>query len=64
MVKIKTFTSELRILHTMKELKELDERVNKFIEDNNIQKLISVNDTCTTDDNGGTIGIIRVVAYE
>jgi len=48
----------------MKELKELDERVNKFIEDNNIQKLISVNDTCTTDDNGGTIGIIRVVAYE
>lgn len=64
MVKVKTFTSEVKILHTMNELKELDSRVNRFIEDSHIQKVISVSDTCTTNDKGATIGIIRVIAYE
>jgi len=64
MIKVKTFTSEVKILHTMSELKELDERVNRFIEDNGIQKVISVSDTCTTNNSGATIGIIRVIAYE
>ena len=64
MVKVKSFTSEIKILHTMNELKELDIRVNRFIEDNGIQKVISVSDTCTTNDEGATIGIIRVIAYE
>jgi len=26
--------------------------------------VISVNDACTTDDTGATIGVIRVVTYE
>jgi hypothetical protein len=38
--------------------------VNKFIEDNKVQKIISVSDASTSDDNGATIGLIRVLAYE
>ena len=64
MVKVKTFATELKIFHTMKELHDLDQQVNEFIKNNNISKIVSVSDTCTTDDKGATIGIIRVVAYE
>lgn len=64
MVKVKTFTSEIKIFQTINELTQLDVQVNKFIVDNNIKKVISVSDTCTTDNSGATIGIIRVVAYE
>ena len=64
MAKVKTFATELKIFHTMKELDDLDRQVNEFVKENNINKLISVSDTCTTDDKGATIGVIRVVAYE
>jgi len=64
MVKVKTFTSEMKIFQTIRELSQLDDKVNKFIADNGIKKVISVSDTCTTDDNGATIGIIRTVCYE
>jgi hypothetical protein len=45
-------------------LEELDEMVNQFIEENHFNKIISVSDACTTDENGTTIGLIRVIAYE
>lgn len=64
MTKVKTFTSELKILHTMEELNDLDQQVNNFIDENNIKNVISVNDACTTDNTGATIGIIRAIAYE
>ena len=64
MAKVKTFATELKIFHTMKELDDLDRQVNEFIKNNNINRLISVSDTCTTDDKGATIGVIRVVAYQ
>lgn len=64
MVKVKTFATELKIFHTMKELYDLDDKVNQFVKDNNISKVVSVSDTCTTDDKGATIGVIRVIAYE
>ncbi len=64
MVKVKTFATELKIFHTMKELYDLDEKVNQFIKDYDISKIVSVSDTCTTDDKGTTIGVIRVIAYE
>ena len=64
MVRVKTFATELKIFHTMKELYDLDQQVNEFIKENNINKIISVSDTCTADDKGATIGLIRVVAYE
>ncbi len=63
-MKVKTFASPLKIFHARKELEELDRMVNKFIEANNVRKVISVSDTCTTDDSGATIGLIRVLAYE
>ena len=64
MVKVKTFATELKIFHTIKELQGLDDQVNQFIEENNIANVVSVSDTCTSDDKGATIGLIRVVAYE
>jgi hypothetical protein len=63
MVKVKTFTSELKIFQTIRELDELDEKVNKFFEENKVTRIVSVSDT-VTHDNGATIGIVRVVAYE
>lgn len=64
MVKVKTFTNELKIFRAINELNELDKKVNDFIKENNIKKVISVSDASTSDDTGATIGIIRVVAYE
>ncbi|MBI4286659.1 MAG: hypothetical protein HY670_12290 [Chloroflexi bacterium] len=64
MVKVKTFTSELKIFHTKSELDQLDEQVNKFIADNNVKKVLAVSNACTTDNTGATIGIIRTIAYE
>jgi hypothetical protein len=63
-VKVKTFASELKPFYTMRELEALDDQVNAFLEQNEIQSVVSVSDTCTTDDSGSTIGIIRVIAFE
>jgi hypothetical protein len=56
--------SALKIFHTFKELEALDEEVNRFIQEKSIDTIISVSDTCTTDETGATIGIIRAVAYK
>ena len=63
-MKVKTFASPLKIFQARKELEGLDDMVNKFIEENNVQRIVSVSDACTTDDTGASIGLIRVVAYE
>jgi hypothetical protein len=63
MIKVKTFTNELKVLHAMHELTELDDHVNSFIQDNNVKDVISVSDSCTSGD-GSTIGIIRVLTYK
>ncbi len=63
MIKVKTFTTEMKIFHARKELENLDQQVNRFISDNGITEVISVSDTCTTDDKGATMGIVRSVAY-
>lgn len=62
--KVKTFTTELKIFETMKELGSLDNQVNQFITENRVKKVISASDTATTDTSGATIGLIRVLAYE
>lgn len=64
MIKVKTFTNELKIFHTINELRQLDEQVNNFIKENRIKKIVSVSDSTTTDTTGATIGIMRVLAYE
>ena len=64
MVKVKTFTTELKIFHAAQELGDLDEQVNQFISGSGVVKVISVSDAATTDNTGATIGLIRTLAYE
>ena len=61
---VRTFATEVKIFQTMKELEALDEKVNRFILQNKVKRVISVSDTTTTDDTGATIGLVRVLAYE
>ena len=63
-IRVKTFTTELKIFQTMKELDTLDDHVNRFVVKNKVKKVLSVSDTATTDNTGATIGLIRTVAYE
>ena len=63
-VKVKTFTTEIRIFQTKKELETLDHLVNRFITEKGVKKVISVSDATTSDDTGATIGLIRVLTYE
>ncbi len=62
--KVKTFSTELKIFQTIKELETLDDKVNRFIAESKVKKVISVSDTTTTDNAGATIGVIRVLTYE
>ena len=63
MVRVKTFTSPLKIFQVHNELVALDKEVSDFLQANKIKKVVSVSDSTTSTD-GGTMGIIRVVAYE
>jgi hypothetical protein len=63
-IRVRTFTTELKIFETMKELDKLDDQVNRFVVKNKVKKVLSVSDTATTDNTGATIGLIRTVAYE
>lgn len=63
MVKVKTFTSPLKIFHVHNELISLDKEVNDFLQTNKVKKVVSVSDSTTCID-GGTMGVIRVLAYE
>ena len=63
MIKVKTFGEPLQPFKAQKELLELDERINRFIAENGIRKVISVSDS-TTSEEGSTCGLIRVLVYE
>jgi len=64
MIKVKSFTSQLKIFHTRHELDELDKEVSDFIASRGIRKVISISDSSTSGNSGETIGLIRVLAYE
>jgi hypothetical protein len=64
MIKVKSFTSEIKYFQAMRELNQIDEQVNHFLTEQRIKKVISVSDCCTTDNSGSTIGLIRVICYE
>lgn len=64
MIKVKTFTTVIKVFHTKEELDKLDDTVNQFIAENGISDVISVSDSCTTDNTGASIGLIRCVTYE
>ena len=63
MIKVKTFGEPLKPFKVHQELDELDARVNAFIVENRVSKVISLSDTATTED-GSTIGLIRTLVYE
>lgn len=63
MVKVKTFGSQFKIFHITQELDGLDKQVNDFIAENGVKKVISVSDATTTNVDGSTMGIIRVLTY-
>ncbi len=64
MIKVKSFTTQLKIFHTRHELDELDKEVSDFIASRGIRKVISISDSSTSGNSGETIGLIRVLAYE
>lgn len=64
MIRVKTFTQTIEVFKTAKELTALDEMVNEFLDKNDIKSVVSISDTTTTNNQGATIGIIRVLAYE
>ncbi|MDO8690919.1 MAG: hypothetical protein Q7R39_13065 [Dehalococcoidia bacterium] len=64
MIKVKTFTTELKIFHTAHEIQALDQAVNEFIASGKVGRVVSVSDTATSDSTGATIGLVRVLAYE
>ena len=63
MTKVKTFTSALKVFQTKEELDMLDSVVNAFLGESPTRRVVSVSDTCTSDNSGATIGIIRVLTY-
>ena len=63
MIKVKTFGEPLAPFKAQRELDELDERINAFLQKNKIGKVISISDSTTVED-GTTIGLIRVLVYE
>ncbi|MBE0505026.1 MAG: hypothetical protein IBX46_12975, partial [Desulfuromonadales bacterium] len=60
MIRVKTFGEPLAPFKAQVELKELDARVNDFIRDNQVKKVISISDAATTEE-GSTIGLVRVM---
>lgn len=63
MIRVKTFGEPLQPFKARREMDDLDERVNAFIRDHKVTKVISVSDS-TTSENGSTIGLVRVLVYE
>ncbi len=63
MIKVKTFGEPLQPYRAQRELDELDERINRFVSENNITRVLSVSDS-TTVEAGNTCGLIRVLVYE
>jgi len=63
MIKVKTFGEPLQPFKAQRELNQLDERINRFIAENGIKRVLSVSDSGTIED-GNTCGLIRVLVYE
>ena len=64
MIKVRTFATPIKIFATQRELKELDDQVGAFLNEEHAAAVYSVSDTTTAGENGETIGLIRTVAYK
>jgi len=53
-----------RFVNRLPNAKSNDFLDRTFLKENDIASVVSVSDTCTTDDSGATIGIVRMIAYE
>jgi hypothetical protein len=63
MIKIRTFTTPIKIFATIRELQELDAAVETFLNDEGASVVHALSDATTAGENGETIGLIRTVAY-
>ena len=63
MIKVKTFTTPIKVFATVRELAELDETGDGVPQRREGDAVYAVGDSTTTGDNGETIGLMRVVAY-
>lgn len=63
MIKVRTFSTPIKIFAAHRELQELDEQVGAFLNEENAAEVYSVSDSITAGANGETIGLIRTVAY-
>ncbi|OHB32910.1 MAG: hypothetical protein A2X84_04805 [Desulfuromonadaceae bacterium GWC2_58_13] len=64
MIKVRSFGEPLQPFKAHGELLELDERINRFIEETNLCKVINLSDTAIADITGATVGLVRVLVYE
>jgi hypothetical protein len=64
MIKVRSFTTPIKIFATARELEELDKTVGDFLESEAATYVFAVSDSTTAGENGETIGLIRTVAYE
>lgn len=64
MIKVKSFTTPIKIFATARELEELDTSVTEFLDKEAATYVFAVTDATTTGENGETIGLIRAVAYQ
>jgi len=63
MIKVKTFSTPIRIFATKRELEELDKQVSSFLAGEKARTVLALTDTTFTGDKGETIGLTRAVAY-
>ena len=63
MVKVKTFTTPIKIFETMRELSELDAKVADFLNAEDAAEVYSLSDATTSGEHGETTGLIRTVCY-
>lgn len=63
MIRVRTFTTPIKIFATVRELQDLDEQVTAFLNEEDAEEVFSVSDATTAGEDGETIGLIRTVAY-
>ena len=64
MIKVKTFSTPLKIFAVAQELEELDRDVAAFLSAEGARTVYAMSDSATTGDSGETIGLVRSVIYE
>jgi hypothetical protein len=64
MIRVKTFSTPIKIFAAARELSDLDAQVTAFLADEHATTVFSVSDAITAGDGGETIGLIRAVTYE